>query len=73
MYCSTYSMDVRHEETPYTHVILKLQAREMVLLRKVEGVTRLDRMKNEDARRSLGQEAVYTYKNLDCSIQLNSV
>ena len=27
-------------------------------LKRVEGVTRLDRVRNEDVRRSLGQEAV---------------
>ena len=36
----------------------KIQAYKMMLLRRVEGVTRLDRVRNEDVRRSLGQEAV---------------
>ena len=35
-----------------------MQACEMMFLRRVEGVTRLDRVRNEDVRRSLGQEAV---------------
>ena len=36
----------------------KIQVCEMMFLRRVEGVTRLDRVRNEDMRRSLGQEAV---------------
>ena len=36
----------------------KIQAMEMRYLRKVEGVTRLDRVSNEDIRRRLGVEAV---------------
>ena len=36
----------------------KIQAKEMRYLRKVEGVTRLDRVSNEDIRRRLGAEAV---------------
>ena len=36
----------------------KIQACEVMFLRRVEGVTRLDRVRNEDVRRSLGQEAV---------------
>ena len=43
-------MQRRHEN--------KIQACEMLFLRRVEGVTRLERMSNEDVRRSLGQEAV---------------
>ena len=30
----------------------------MMFLRRVEGVTRLDKVRNEDVRRSIGQEAV---------------
>jgi len=30
----------------------------MMFLRRVEGVTRLDKVRNEDVRRSLGQKAV---------------
>ena len=37
---------------------IKLQACELMCLRRVEGATRLDRMRNEDERRTLGQEAV---------------
>ena len=48
--CDTWTMQRRHES--------KLQASEMMFLRRVEGVSRLDRVKNEDVRRSLGQEAV---------------
>jgi len=36
----------------------KIQAMEMRYLRKIEGVTRLDRVPNEDVRRRLGVEAV---------------
>ena len=36
----------------------KIQTMEMRYLRKVEGVTRLDRVLNEDIRRRLGVEAV---------------
>ena len=35
-----------------------LQACEMMCLRRIEGVSRLDRMRNEDIRQSLGQVAV---------------
>ena len=34
----------------------KIQACEMMFLRRVEGGTRLDRVRNEDVRRSLGQD-----------------
>ena len=30
----------------------------MMFVRRVQGVTRLERMRNKDVRRSLGQEAV---------------
>ena len=43
-------MHKRHES--------KLQASEWMFLRRVEGVTRLDRVRNKDVKRSLGQEAV---------------
>ena len=48
--CETWTMQRKHES--------KIQAYEMMPLRRVEGVTRLDRVRNEDVRRSLGQEAV---------------
>ena len=48
--CKTWSMQRKYES--------KIQACEMMFLRRVEGVTRLDRVRNEDMRRSLGQEAV---------------
>ena len=48
--CETWTMQRRHES--------KIQACEMMFLRRVEGVTRLDRMRNEDVRRCLGLEAV---------------
>ena len=48
--CENWTMQRRHES--------KLQASEMMFLRRVEGVSRLDRVRNEDVRRSLGQEAV---------------
>ena len=36
----------------------KLQAFEMMCLRRVEGVTRKDRVRNDEVRKTLGQEAV---------------
>lgn len=48
--CETWTMQRRHES--------RIQACEMMFLRRVEGVTRLDKVRNEDVRRSLGQEAV---------------
>ena len=48
--CETWTMQKRREG--------KIQACEMMFLRRVEGVTRMDRMRNEAVRRSLGQEAV---------------
>jgi len=36
----------------------RLQAYEMMCLRRIEGVSRLDRMRTEDIRQSLGQVAV---------------
>ena len=48
--CKTWTMQRKYES--------KIQACEMMFLRRVEGVTRLDRVRNEDVRRSLGQEAV---------------
>ena len=48
--CETWIMQRRHES--------KLQASEMMFLRSVEGVSRLERVRNEDVRRTLGQEAV---------------
>ena len=46
----TWTLQKRHRS--------KIQAMEMRYLRKVEGVTRLDRVSNEDTRRRLGVEAV---------------
>ena len=46
----TWTLQKRHRS--------KIQAMEMRYLRKVEGVTRLDRVSNEDFRRKLGVEAV---------------
>ena len=48
--CEIWTMQRRHES--------KIQACEMISLRRVEGVTRLDRVRNGDVRRSLGQEVV---------------
>ena len=44
--------------TPQRRHRSKIQAMEMSYLRKVEGVTRMDRIPNEDIRRRLGIEAV---------------
>ena len=46
----TWTLQKRHRS--------KIQAMEMRYLRKVEGLTRLDRVSNEDIRRRLGVEAV---------------
>ena len=46
----TWTLQKRHRS--------KIQAMEMRYLRKIEGVTRLDRVLNEDIRRRLGVEAV---------------
>ena len=51
-------MDVRHAWTVQRRHGSKIQACEMMFLRRVEGVTRLDKVRNEDVRRSLGQEVV---------------
>ena len=48
--CETWTTLKRHES--------KLQAFEMMCLRRFEGVTRKDRVRNEEVRRTLGQEAV---------------
>ena len=48
--CETGTILKRHES--------KLQAFEMMCLRRVEGVTRKDRVRNEEVRKTLGQEAV---------------
>ena len=48
--CETWTIQKRHES--------KLQAFEMMCLRRVERVTRKDRVRNEEARKALGQEAV---------------
>ena len=48
--CETWTVQKRHES--------RLQACEMMCLRRIEGVSRLDRMRNEDIRQSLGQVAV---------------
>ena len=46
----TWTIQKKHES--------KLQAFEMMCLRRVEGVTRKDRVRNEEVRKALGQEAV---------------
>ncbi len=46
----TWTVQKRHRS--------KIQAMEMRYVRKIEGVTRLDRVSNEDIRRRLGVEAV---------------
>ena len=48
--CETWTVQKRHES--------RLQACEMMCLRRIEGVSRLDRMRNEDIRQFLGQVAV---------------
>ena len=48
--CKTWTVQKRHES--------RLQACEMMCLRRIEGVSRLDRMRNEVIRQSLGQVAV---------------
>ncbi len=49
---------MRHAWTVQRRHGSKIQACEMMFLRRVEGVTRLDKVRNEDVRRSLGQEVV---------------
>ena len=44
--CETWTIQRRQES--------KIQACEMMFLRRVKGVTRLERVRNEDVRRSLG-------------------
>ena len=48
--CETWTEQRRH--------VSKLQAFEMMCLRRVQGLTRMDRVKNEEVREVLGQEAV---------------
>ena len=48
--CETWTVQKRHES--------RLQACEMMCLRRIEGVSRIDRVRNEDIRESLGQVAV---------------
>ncbi len=48
--CETWTVQRRYES--------KIQACEMMFIRRVEAVTRLDKVRNEDVRRSLGQKAV---------------
>ena len=48
--CETWTLQKRHEG--------KLQALEMRYLRRVEGVTQVDRVRNEDVRQALRQAAV---------------
>ena len=48
--CETWTMQRKYES--------KLQVCEMMFLRRMQSVIRLDRVKNEDMRRSLGQEVV---------------
>ena len=48
--CETWTLRKKHES--------KLQALEMRYLRRVEGVTQVDRVRNEDVRQALRQDAV---------------
>ena len=48
--CERWTVQRRHES--------KIQACEMMFLRRVGSGTRLDKVRNKDVRRSLGQEAV---------------
>ena len=48
--CETLTLQKRHRSS--------IQALEMRYLRRVEGITRVDRVRNEDIRRELDQEAV---------------
>ena len=48
--CETWTMQRRHES--------KLQAIKMMCLTRVEGVTSMDRVRNEVVREALGQETV---------------
>ena len=48
--CETWTVQRRH--------VSKLQAFEMMCLRRVQGLTRMDRVRNEEVREALGQEAV---------------
>ena len=48
--CETWTILKRHES--------KLQAFEMICLRRVERVTRKDRVRRDEVRKALGQEAV---------------
>ena len=48
--CETWTVQKRH--------VSRLQACEMMCLRRIEGVSRMDRVRNEDIRESLGQVAV---------------
>ena len=51
----TWTILKRHES--------KLQAFDMMCLRRVEGVTRKDRVRNEEMKKTLGQEAVMDIVN----------
>ena len=48
--CETWTIQKRH--------VSRLQVTEMRYLRRVEGVTKLDKVRNEDNRQRLNQEAV---------------
>ena len=48
--CETWTIEKRQER--------KLQALEMMCLRRVEGVSRMDRVRNKEVRKALGQEAM---------------
>ena len=48
--CETWTIQKRH--------VSRLQTAEMWFLRRVEGVTKLDKVRNEDIRQRLNQEAV---------------
>ena len=48
--CETWTVQRRH--------VGKLQAFKMMCLRRVQGLTRIDRVRNEEVREALAQEAV---------------
>ena len=48
--CETWTILKKHES--------KLQAFKMMCLRRVEGVIRKDRVRNDEVKKTLGQEAV---------------
>ena len=48
--CETWTMSKRHES--------RLQATKMAYLRSVEGVTRMDRIRNDKLREAIKQESI---------------